>query len=152
MYLVRFLIFYSPTKKLDQHIFFSFFILSTLGRKDSNLRMSVPKTDALPLGDAPFKWGPEAFSKKIKWVLLHKVLTRFFWLFLKNFGLKTNITIFKKKIKYFDVFLEAYQKDRNPKSNKVISPNAKTYSLYFRRSFSPGFGLWLPPIDSPLCC
>ncbi len=24
-----------------------------LGRKDSNLRMSVPKTDALPLGDAP---------------------------------------------------------------------------------------------------
>ena len=24
-----------------------------LGRQDSNLRMSAPKTDALPLGDAP---------------------------------------------------------------------------------------------------
>lgn len=29
------------------------FIFYWLGRKDSNLRMSVPKTDALPLGDAP---------------------------------------------------------------------------------------------------
>ena len=26
-----------------------------LGRQDSNLRMSTPKTDALPLGDAPRK-------------------------------------------------------------------------------------------------
>ena len=25
-----------------------------LGQKDSNLRMSVPKTEALPLGDVPF--------------------------------------------------------------------------------------------------
>ncbi|MDB5659549.1 MAG: hypothetical protein JWS10_2164 [Cypionkella sp.] len=27
--------------------------MSWLGREGSNLRMSVPKTDALPLGDAP---------------------------------------------------------------------------------------------------
>lgn len=27
--------------------------MNWLGRKDSNPRMSVPKTDALPLGDAP---------------------------------------------------------------------------------------------------
>ncbi len=29
------------------------FLESWLGRQDSNLGMSVPKTDALPLGDAP---------------------------------------------------------------------------------------------------
>ena len=30
-----------------------------LGRQDSNLRMSTPKTDALPLGDAPnLLWPP----------------------------------------------------------------------------------------------
>ena len=28
-----------------------------LGREGSNLRMSVPKTDALPLGDAPTEHG-----------------------------------------------------------------------------------------------
>lgn len=28
---------------------------NNLGREDSNLRMAVPKTAALPLGDAPFK-------------------------------------------------------------------------------------------------
>lgn len=28
-------------------------ILSWLGRRDSNPRMSAPKADALPLGDAP---------------------------------------------------------------------------------------------------
>jgi hypothetical protein len=27
-----------------------------LGRQDSNLRMSAPKADALPLGDAPSFW------------------------------------------------------------------------------------------------
>ena len=27
-----------------------------LGWKDSNLRVSVPKTDALPLGDTPFTY------------------------------------------------------------------------------------------------
>lgn len=29
------------------------FVRGWLGRQDSNLGMSVPKTDALPLGDAP---------------------------------------------------------------------------------------------------
>jgi hypothetical protein len=29
------------------------FIIIWLGRQDSNLRMPVPKTGALPLGDAP---------------------------------------------------------------------------------------------------
>jgi hypothetical protein len=56
-----------------------------LGRKDSNLRMSVPKTDALPLGDAPFielKLGPEIPSKNSNEVLLRKVLTQFFKVFL----------------------------------------------------------------------
>ena len=45
---------------------------SWLGRQGSNLGMSVPKTDALPLGDAPTcgvfsrcLWGPqEAFPEK----------------------------------------------------------------------------------------
>jgi hypothetical protein len=32
---------------------FHFKAVSWLGRQDSNLGMSVPKTDALPLGDAP---------------------------------------------------------------------------------------------------
>ena len=33
-------------------------VATWLGREDSNLRMSVPKTDALPLGDAPTACDP----------------------------------------------------------------------------------------------
>gem|GEM_PF-6507280 len=38
-------------KRRPTDTFFS--IISWLGRQDSNLRMLVPKTSALPLGDAP---------------------------------------------------------------------------------------------------
>ncbi len=35
-----------------------------LGRQDSNLGMSVPKTDALPLGDAPTCWRRAPFLRR----------------------------------------------------------------------------------------
>jgi hypothetical protein len=57
--------------------------------------MSVPKTDALPLGDAPCiesKNGPEIPSKNLNEVLPLKVLTQFFKVFLSDFGLKKIIS------------------------------------------------------------
>lgn len=49
------------------------FILK-LGRKDSNLRVSVPKTAALPLGDVP-NFTQELTLKKEKVCCFHMVLT-----------------------------------------------------------------------------
>lgn len=114
-------------KKLDQHIFLFlpclFFLISFYwGGRIRTCECRCQKPMPYHLATPHFLLGPEAFSKKRKWVLLHKVLTRFFLLFLKNFGLKTNITIFKKKIKCFDVFLESSQKAKNPQEQKVRAP------------------------------
>lgn len=59
----------APVKNLGQKKFFSF-----LGRKDSNLRVSVPKTAALPLGDVP-KFTQEFTLKKEIVCCFQKVLT-----------------------------------------------------------------------------
>ena len=49
-------------KKQEQVLYFQIW----LGRRDSNPRMSEPKSDALPLGDAPIKKRRDCNSLKSK--------------------------------------------------------------------------------------
>lgn len=71
-----------------------------LGRKDSNLRISVPKTAALPLGDVP-KFTQEFTLKKEIVCCFQKVLTWSIFSKKAKSGLIHKIPFWKKKINFF---------------------------------------------------
>ncbi len=85
--------------------------LHKLGRKDSNLRISVPKTAALPLGDVPFH--PKIFLKKKSVCCFLKNSDMIFFLFKQTFGLKKiyHFFLFSSTLKAF--FLLKKRKRQN---------------------------------------
>ncbi len=59
-------------KKATQEVAFLF---AVLGRQDSNLRMSAPKADALPLGDAPLLAVSINYDRLLIYAQLQKIKT-----------------------------------------------------------------------------